>query len=128
MPMDSRQIEYTLQSLDATWSKVHPGKRFCGSDKEGNQCVFSCEDLGVPLGTFNSETEAKAFSSSHDDIECLTGLVKQLIRERNEAFTALKEICQVADPAYVAFNEQKPVDMASVLKVTHQWSRYLMDH
>jgi len=126
MITEGRQIEKTLKLLDETWSKVHPGKRICGSDRDGKHCVFICEDLSTPIGRFESDAEARAFAEGPADIELLTELVKKLTKERDEARTALREICQVADPALDAFNEQKPVDMASVLRTTHHWSHYIL--
>lgn len=126
MAMDGRQIENTLKLLDETWAKVHPGKRVCGSDRDGNPCVFVCEDLSTPIGRFESDVEAQAFAEAPETVERLSALVKKLMKERDEARTAVKEICQVADPALDAFNEQKPVDMAAVLKTAHQWGRYIL--
>jgi hypothetical protein len=126
MTTDGRNVEKTLKALDETWSKVHPGKRVLGSDRDGNPCVFVCEDLSNPIGRFDSEVEAKAFAEAPETVENLTNLVKKLLKERDEARTALKEICQVSDPALDAFNEQKPVDMASVLKTAHHWGHYIL--
>ncbi len=126
MATDSRQIEHLLKQLDETWSKVHPGKRVVGADRDGNPCVFVCEDLSTPIGRFDSDLEAKAFAQAPEVVENLMSLVKKLVKERDEARTALREIQQVADPALDAFNEQKPVDMASVLRTTHHWAQYIL--
>lgn len=126
MITDNRQIENTLKQIDETWSKVYPGKRVFGSDRQGNPCVFVCEDLSTPIGRFESDVEAKAFMDAPATVGCLVALVTRLVKERDEARTALKEICQVADPALDAFNEHKPVDMASVLKTTHHWGHYIL--
>ena len=126
MPTDGRQIENALKSIDETWSKVRPGKRILGSDRDGNSCVFICEDLSTPLGRFESNAEASAFAVAPATVEYLSSLVKKLIKERDEARAAIEEISQVAEPAYDAFNEQKPVDMATVLKTTHHWSHFIL--
>lgn len=126
MSTDGKQVENTLKSLDETWSKVRPGTRICGFDREGNPCVFLCEDLTTPIGCFDSEAEAKAFACAPLDIERLQNLVKKLLKDRNEALAALRAISQVADPALEDFEEQRPVDMAAVLKTTHHWSHYIL--
>lgn len=126
MPTDCRKIEQTLKILDETFSKMRPGKRILGSDRDGNPCVFICEDLTSPIGRFESDAEAKAYAEAPATVEYLSELVKKLVKERDEARTALEKICQVADPALDAFNEQKPVDMASVLKTTHHWGHHIL--
>lgn len=126
MNTDRRHVENALKFVDETLSKARPGKRVCGSDREGNSCVFICDDLSTPIGKFESDEEAKVYAEAPVMFECLSEIVKKLLKERDDAMTALKEISQVADPALDAFNEQKPVDMASVLKTTHHWSHFIL--
>jgi len=128
MVTDVKRIADTLKAVNDTWSKIHPGKRVYGSDRDGNPCVFICDDLSTPVGRFESEVEARAFAEGPATVELLTEIVKKLVKERDEARHALSEIMVVSDPALDAFNEQKPVDMAAVLKVTHHWSHYVLGH
>jgi len=123
---DRKQVEKELHLIDDIWSKTRPGKRVCGGDRDGNSCVFPVEDIRSVLGRFESPSEAEAYALSAGHIERLAELVKKLLDERDEARLALHEISQVADPAYEAFNEQKPVDMATVLRTTHRWSHFVL--
>ena len=126
MSIDRKQIEQELQQIDAVWSKTRPGKKVCGRDIEGHACVFQVENIATPLGKFQTEDDAKAYAMSAEHIDRLCELVVQLMDERDEARQGLQEICRVADPAYEAFNEHKPVDMATVLKIAHRWGYFVL--
>ena len=126
MIVNRKQVEKELCVIDETWSRTRPGKRVCGGDKDGNACVFPVEDLRSVLGRFSNEAEAQAFAQGSCHVERLAELVKKLLDERDEAHLALQEIARVADPAYDAFNEHKPVDMATVLKIAHKWSHFIL--
>lgn len=128
MTVDRKQVEKELCAIDELWSRVRPGKRVCGGDRDGNSCVYPLEDVRSVLGSFKSEAEAQAFAQSPHHVERLAELVKTLLDERDEARQALHEIAKVADPAYDAFNEHKPVDMATVLKMAHRWSHFILQH
>lgn len=127
MLTDSKVVEKVIRRIDEVWARIKPGKRVCGTDANGVFHVYVCEDLTVPIASFPEEAESVAFASAPTDIALLMEYTKKLTKERDAALAALKEIRGVADPALEAFDEQRPVDMAKVLKTAHRWTHHVLD-
>lgn len=124
---DIERIKFRLTEIEDVWSHVRPGSRICGSNKTGEQFVAPSNDPETPLGRFDSEAEAKFFATAPAQIEELMEIVGLLIKDREEALQAFREIAQTVEPAHAAFEAQEPVDMKAVIKTTRKWTRYILD-
>lgn len=124
---DTKRIEDTLHQIDDVWSKVRPGKRMMGNDREGDFIVIPLEDLHAIIGNFESEAEAKAFAEAPEHVDTLVALVRGLLRDREDAYEALQEISDKVDPAHEDFECQRPVDMRGVLSTSRRWCKHILD-
>ena len=83
--LSTKKVQDVVDEIERFWSKTSRGKRVCGSNSEGESCVFLCEDLHTTLGVFSSEIEAQSYAHAPAHLEELIALVRALAKERDEA-------------------------------------------
>lgn len=128
MQTDTNRIEFTLKQIEELWSKIRPGRRLTGMDREGNNIVIPVENPMNVIGSFESEAEATAYSRAPEHINQLTDIIRTLLSERQEALKGYQEICEKVDPAHEDFVSQRPVDMKEVLQTTKHWCHYILEN
>lgn len=124
---DIEQAKRLVDRIEELWSHVRPGARVCGVTNSGEHFVAPSNDPQQLLGCFSNEAEARAFASAAEHVEELTGLIKLLVKDREEALEAFREINATVEPAHAAFEAQEPVDMKSVINTTRKWTRYILE-
>jgi hypothetical protein len=127
MQGDTKRIEFTLQQIDETWSRIRPGKRLMGTSSDGDHIVIPNESPTSVIGSFESEAEAKACSQAPEHIEQLVSIIKILLRDREEAHKGFLEIAEKVNPAHEDFESQRPVDMRAVLSTSRHWCHYILE-
>ena len=128
MRTDTKQIETMLSQIDEAWSLVLPGKRLTGLGRNGDHIVIPAVDPESVIGSFESEAEAKAYSQAPEHIEELVSVVRNLLRDREEAHKGFREIADKVDPAHKDFESQRPVDMRGVLTTSRHWCHYILEN
>ena len=124
---DIERIKTRLSDIDESWSHVRPGDRVCGVNREGEHFVAPSADPLTMLGRFDTESEAKACAQAPEHIDELLNVIKLLIKDREEALQAFREINQIVEPAHTAFEAQEPVDMKSVIQTARKWTKYILE-
>lgn len=123
---DIKQMESDLREIEEIWSRVRPGRRLLGTNREG-LVVLPVDDPESVLGKFESEHEADAYCKAPEHIDKLRTLVHALLQDRDEAIRAFKEISEEVEPAYNALSSEEPVDVASVLEVSRKLCHDILD-
>jgi len=90
--LSTKKVHDIINDIEQFWARTAQGKRVCGSNSEGEACVFLCEDLHTTLGVFDSEVEAKAYAQAPAHMKELVSLVRTLTKERDEAARILADL------------------------------------
>lgn len=124
---DIERVKARLGEIEEVWSHVRPGARVYGTTTEGEHFVAPTSDPLTPLGRFEAEAEARAHAVASEQVDELVSTIKLLLKDREEALQAFREIDQTVEPAHEAFEAQDPVDMKSLIKTTRKWTRYILE-
>tara|TARA_R100000656_G_scaffold104176_1_gene76032 strand:+ start:61714 stop:62088 length:375 start_codon:yes stop_codon:yes gene_type:complete len=121
MAKETRQLESLIDDIEDVWDSIYPGARLVVSSPDGHH-VSPAEDLQTVLATFNKEAEARAYSVASQHVERLAEELRCVLKERDEAITALREIKFALEE-----KSHSEDDEAKRLHTIRKWANYVLE-